>query len=127
MSLEIPDIDDDVRVDTFTETDVGERRELLEAIDDLEARDVVSLIWHSRRAKDGRVAAVATVEKNLGAKVLFDVDERETDIYLDVRPNQLTNRWHAPAVAYSTGKRHTSREPRLGELVDIKSIEEGEE
>lgn len=113
--------------ETFTELDVDERRELLEQVRDVGLGETVRLTWDSRRSDDyvSVVGVTGTYPGEEDVALYVKTNERKGRIYVKVREGHMENVYHSPIVAYSTGGTFSRRQPRLGELIDVKVLEAG--
>lgn len=111
------------RLETYTELDVDERRDLLEDIEAIKPGDHVRLRWPSSRSSNV-VEAEGVVRPSEDTPLYVRCRDRTGDIYVNVR--NLENIHYAGIVAKSTGSRHSGREPTLGELLSVEVIDDAE-
>lgn len=107
-------------VETFTELDVDERRELLEDLEAVDPGARVRLTWDSNRSRSEISVEGTAREVDTDVPLVIRTDERKGDIVAYVW--SLEDKYHSGIVAESTGSRSTRRTPTLGEVLDVEVL-----
>lgn len=108
-------------LETFTRLDIDERRELLEHIKTIDPGEQVRISYESSRSSSDQTVQ-ARVNGHDDVPLYGRTDDLKGDVFVDIW--NIESKHHAGLVVKTTGGRTTSRQPSLGELLDVEVIDD---
>ncbi|WP_434521312.1 hypothetical protein [Halorubrum sp. AS12] len=107
--------------ETFTRLNIDERYDLLERLEAIDPGERVRLTYDSSRSPDDKSVEGRVMDHD-EATLCARTDDLKGDVFVDEW--NIEAKHYAGLVVKTTGGRSTRRQPRLGELLDVKVIDD---